>query len=83
MKVSELITHLQKGNPDDVVVLSSDAEGNRFSPVEGVDFSQALLADESTKLRALTPELIKRGYGEEDAVQEGDGSVPCCILYPR
>jgi hypothetical protein len=85
MKVSELIKLLNGCNPDDLVVLSSDGEGNTYAPVSGADLSRAYRDDGSggtTKLRKLTPELIKRGYGEEDAVQDGDGSAPCCILYP-
>lgn len=84
MKVALLITLLQQCGPDDTVVLSSDSEGNSYAPVAGVDMTRAYLDEEGmTKLRTLTPELIRRGFGEEDAVQEGDGSVPCCILYPR
>jgi hypothetical protein len=37
MKVSELIEELQKCPQDSIVVLQSDAEGNGYSPLSGVD----------------------------------------------
>lgn len=33
MKIRELIAHLQGENPEHIVVMASDAEGNNFSPL--------------------------------------------------
>jgi hypothetical protein len=81
MTVKELIEVLEGENPDRLVVMSKDSEGNGFSP----------LADASTEsyqasctwageigIEKLTPELEKDGYTEEDVM---DG-VPALVLWP-
>jgi hypothetical protein len=37
MKVRELIEELQKENPEAEVIMSSDAEGNSYSPIYGFE----------------------------------------------
>ena len=87
MKVRELIEALNECDPEALVVLSSDGEGNRFSPVDGYDDRQVYIPETtwsgSTKFAELTPELEKAGYDEEDCVDEDEtDAVPCVILWP-
>lgn len=46
MKVSELITILKDLDPDTIIVLSQDGEGNNYSPLIAVD--KALYVPENT-----------------------------------
>jgi hypothetical protein len=47
MKVKDLIMELQALNPDSEVILQKDAEGNDYSPLEGVD-SEAVYIPKNT-----------------------------------
>ena len=83
MTVRELIEQLQERDPDEVVILQKDAEGNGHSPLE--DFSNCdTYLPESTRsgevgFSALTPELVKEGYSKEDVIC---GGVPAVVLCP-
>lgn len=81
MKVKDLIKLLQKEDPNRLVVMSKDSEGNGFSPL--ADMSTESYAADSTwsgeiGLEKLTPELEKKGYTEEDVL---DGK-PALVLWP-
>lgn len=87
MKVSALIKALQACDPNAIVVLSTDAEGNDHRPVSYADASRHYCPDpdgHSGEVRylALTPELERRGFGEEDLVGERPNAVPCVVLFP-
>ena len=60
MKVRELIDLLAKMNPERVVVLQKDAEGNGYSPLRGADDNARYLArctwDGEVKRETLTDE---------------------------
>ena len=75
MKVKELIEKLQAVDPDLLVVMSSDAEGNGFHPLE--DALTGGYADGEVGLLELTDELKKAGYSEEDVRGE-----PAMVLWP-
>ena len=84
MTVRELIAILTPMDPDRIVVLQKDAEGNGYSPLRdgGVD-DNAVYAAETTwhgevYIETLTPALERGGYTEEDT---GSG-VPCVVLVP-
>ena len=77
MTVKQLIELLQKENPDRVVILSKDSEGNGFSELENVN-SNYNYNDGEIGLGTLTPELEKQGYTEEDIL---DGQ-PAVVLWP-
>lgn len=82
MKVKELIEILQQEDPERLVILSKDAEGNNYSPL--ADCSTSAYEAECTwsgyiGLEELTPELIKEGYTEEDVLEDGK---PCLVLWP-
>lgn len=85
MTVRELIELLSKCNPDDIVILSKDAEGNGFSPLSNIQ--EEMYTPDTTysgeiSLRALTPELAERGFTEDEVGNPEDGAVNCVTLYP-
>lgn len=77
MKVKDLMARLAEVNPDDEVVLASDAEGNSFSLLCQTEDLMAFHKGE-VGLRELTPELAKIGYSKEDVIE----GMSCVILYP-
>ena len=79
MTVKELLKILQDCNENDVVVLSRDAEGNGFRPLDDVQ-TDSLYEDGEVYLKELTEEDKKEGYGEEDVGSED--SIPAVILWP-
>ena len=76
MTVKELIERLQAEDQDRIVVLSRDAEGNGFDTLHTIE--TASYEDGEIGIEALTDDLIKQGYGEED-VREGQ---PALVLWP-
>lgn len=82
MKIRELIKLLEQEDGDKLVIMSSDGEGNRFSPLCDFGSTDTYKADSTYSgemgYSKLTPELIKKGYGEEDIL---DG-VPALVFYP-
>lgn len=80
MKVKELIEQLQKVDPERIVIMSSDSEGNSYSPLS--DFWEgAYLADTTWSgevgFEKLTLELKEEGYDEED-ILEGEKCIVMC-----
>jgi hypothetical protein len=67
MTVKELLEKLKHADPDALVVLQKDAEGNGYSPLEGAD---------EAHYKAETS-----WAGEVYVTPEGE-TVPCVILYP-
>lgn len=78
ISVKNLIEELQKLDPEDYVVLSSDQEGNTYNFLEGIAINQRL-NNGGVFLPELTPELEEEGYTPEDVCEEG---VPCVVFYP-
>lgn len=85
MTVEQLIKLLLQCNPSDIVVMSSDAEGNSYSPVEGVDATDRYRPDSTYSgevgLRELTEYHKTVGYTEEDVIPEDEGQ-DCVVVYP-
>lgn len=82
MKVRELIEQLQQEDPDALVVMSRDSEGNSYSPLS--DFWTGVYQADTTwsgevGFGELTQELQEHGYNEEDILSDG---VPAVILSP-
>lgn len=84
-----LIKVLQKQDPDALVVMSCDGEGNSFSP--WVDYSDNSLYcyDENKQYygevvkEMLTPELLKQGFTEEDCDTSAfTKNQRCVVLWP-
>lgn len=79
MTVKELIERLQKEDPDRVVVLSTDEEGNRFHLIH--DVQAAAYCQGETGPEEMTDELREQGYGEEDLLQ-GEDVQKAVVLWP-
>jgi len=83
MKVKELIKMLESENQEAIVIMSSDGEGNSFSPLADFGNTDTYKADSTYSgemgFSKLTPELEKEGYGEEDILEDG---VPAIVFYP-
>jgi len=77
MKVKELIAKLNSFDGEDLVILSSDEEGNSYRELHDLWTANYDIENREVGLRELTPELINYGYNEED-IQEG---VPCVVFY--
>lgn len=79
--VGELIGKLLSFDPDDLVVLASDSEGNNFSPL--YELTEDLYQEDSnwsgnTCPREITDELRQGGWTEEDIMP----GRPCITLWP-
>ncbi len=81
MTVQELIAELQQMDPERLIVMAKDAEGNGYSPLssmwEGGYAAESTYSGEAG-LEELTEEDKKDGYVQEDVV---DG-VPALVLCP-
>lgn len=82
MTVRELIELLKNEDPDRLVIMAKDSEGNSYSPLADM-WSGAYVADTTWSgevgLDELTEELRAQGYDEEDVSEDG---VPALILCP-
>jgi len=79
MKVSELIEILKSCNPDDVVVMSKDGEGNHYSRLHSAEMYYRF-NDGEIGLRELSELDRSHGYSDEDIMEDG---VDCVVLWPR
>lgn len=80
MKIKELIQELSTLDPELLVVMSIDEEGNGFKTLREIATGDVF--DEEEKeihIKQLTPQLIKWGYSEEDV---GEGT-DCIVLWPN
>jgi len=83
MKVKELIKLLKKEDQEKLVIMSSDGEGNSFSPLSDFGNTDCYLADSTWSgevgFSKLTKKQKAEGYGDEDILVEG---VPALVIYP-
>lgn len=81
MLVRELLSVLLDADPDAVVVLSSDAEGNSYHKAIGASLAMKWVEeDQEIALAELTEEAIAEGYSEEDvAPADAEKAV---VLWP-
>lgn len=82
MTVGELISLLGAHDPARLVILSGDAEGNRYSPLRGACTAAYRAVTPSrgdVGMEKLTDADRKAGYTEEDLLE----GVPALILTPR
>jgi hypothetical protein len=70
MKVKELIKLLKKEDPERLVVLSKDAEGNGFSPLDELE------------TRGYIAECTWCGETVDEDRYIGEDCEPCLILWP-
>jgi len=94
MNVKEL-KDILKDIPDDYeIVLSSDEEGNSYSPLQGINATEYKYSSEDREigLKDLTPKHEKLGYTEEDlfdydidadeAMFYQRSGVDCVVFWP-
>jgi len=79
MTVSELRHFLADEDPDRIVIISSDPEGNRFHRVSDA-YMRGAYKSGDVGLEELTPEKEAQGYSQEDLMTDGK---PCLVLYPE
>lgn len=82
MTVKQLIKLLQAEDPNRIVIMSSDSEGNSYSPLSSVA-TAAYRADTTWSgeigLEKLTAADKKAGYTDEDVLEGGKSAL---ILKP-
>lgn len=79
MNVSDVITLLQKLDSESVVVLSSDGEGNTFSPVAGTASSYFYVPEHSG---SGTLYELEEGETAEELQQQYPNAQKAVVLYP-
>jgi hypothetical protein len=78
--VKELIARLAELDPEAVVIMQRDPEGNGYAPCAGAEGNGAWDGDEQEYgYASLSPGLEKNGYSEEDLVS----GVPAVVLWPQ
>ncbi len=85
MTVKELIKELKDYPQDALVVMSTDEEGNGYSPLAALN-EEVYVGEPSGRgqayvARTLTPELKGQGYTEEDCYNQKDGQ-DAVVLWP-
>ena len=83
--VREMIETLKDLDSDTIIVMASDAEGNQYSPLLGID-PNCIYIPESTwsgqvKLATLSDEDRKAGFTEDDVHTGADGKK-AIVLVP-
>lgn len=78
MKVKELIEELKELDPEMVVVLSEDAEGNRYNEARTVGVG---LFNESEK-EFYDEETLEDDYDEDEVNEIRGDSAKCICLWP-
>lgn len=81
MKVRELRELLVDAGDDDEVILSRDAEGNGYSPLDGGWKAIYVPRSGNVYLRELDEEDRANGYTDED-LYHGSKGVPAFVLTP-
>lgn len=84
--VKELKEILNNVEDDAIVVLSSDEEGNSFSPLDNSIGINNYEPNENYRgeiyPRELTEELIEKGWTEADLGEDKEKLLKCITLYP-
>lgn len=76
MNVNELMKVLENLDPDTLVILSSDPEGNEYSELEHIELNMRFDGDE-IGIAQLTPDLFDQGFSEDDVIE----GQPAIVLY--
>ena len=82
LTVESLINILQNFDPERVVIVACDAEGNSFSPLSEITAAAYISIRPwggEIGLEDLTGELEELGFSEDDVAIDG---IPCIILEP-
>ena len=78
MTVGELITALSKEDPDRVVVMSRDPEGNGYSPLHSHWCGKYEADHGEVGLEELSEVEREAGYTDEDVMEDGVKAVILC-----
>ena len=80
MKVKDLIAELQECDPEAVVVLQRDPEGNGYAPCAGADSSCVFSDDDDGQVYGI----YEKYDNEEDQEMYGppEDAVPCVVIWP-
>ena len=81
MIVKDLIEALSKLDPELLVVLAQDEEGNGYDKLGSIDDNSVINEDNEVHLHHLTPELEEQGWTERD-VDNGPEFTRCVVLGP-
>jgi hypothetical protein len=82
--VKEWIEILKKENPNALVVLSKDGEGNSYSPLDSIDVGVYVENNHwsgEVFPKEITEDMRKAGFTNEDLYDGLDG-IDALILYP-
>ena len=85
--VAEMMDILSQMDPNAIVILARDAEGNGYYEFDSIDSDGTMyipdrLGHGEIKYAVLTDEMKDNGYGSDDLAETGQG-IPCVVLYPR
>lgn len=78
VNVRWLIRELSKLDPEAVVILQKDAEGNGYEPLAGADSNCVWTDNGDVMPKTITASMANSGFTEEDL---GKG-ITCVVLYP-
>lgn len=81
--VGELIQLLQEVDPDRVVIISKDAEGNMYSPFSNIytgAYEPSTPWYGEVGLDELTDEDVMDGFTEEDVMIDGTPALVICPM---
>jgi hypothetical protein len=84
IKVKDFKKLLELYNEEDIIVMSSDGEGNNFSPFSDMEKVIYVPINEySGEIynRELTKEMRENGWSDEDLYDGNDG-INAIVLYP-
>jgi hypothetical protein len=84
--VKDLIAILSELNPDDIIVMSKDSEGNSYSPLTDCDpYGVYIPSTRYSGEILIRPELKEQvdlsDFDDEDFAEEGQG-LNCVVLWP-
>lgn len=81
MIVKELIDILKECDPNSIVLVSEDPEGNGYMEASGVSIDMVCTGTYRFEIgyKRLTSELAAAGYSEEDILEDGKD---CVIIWP-
>lgn len=81
MTVQELIELLEVEDPNATIILSSDAEGNNFSPVDET-YSTGVYRPYSSYAGDFYPTSDDTEFEWDDSDLEGYATIKAVVLYP-
>ena len=82
MKIKELIEELSKLDPELMVVLSKDSEGNDYGELRAIDNNSVINSDNEVHPHHLTSEMKRSGWSKEDLRSGDDTFTRCVVLWP-